>query len=154
MIRPATAEDRAAIEALVERAYVGYVPRVGRRPAPMDDDYGVLIAKGAVSVDERDGRIAGVLVLQAQPAWLLVDNVAVEPELRGRGIGRALLDHAEERARALGLPELRLYTHVTMTENQAIYRHLGWEEYDRRDEGAFSRVFFRRTLASGPCPSR
>jgi predicted GNAT family acetyltransferase len=46
----------------------------------------------------------------------LIDNVAVEPTHRGQGIGRALLQHAEQIATTAGLPELRLYTNAAMVE--------------------------------------
>ncbi len=78
---------------------------------------------------------------------LLVHNVAVTPERQGEGIGRALLDFAADRARGLGLPELRLYTHEAMTENLALYERLGWQEYERRQENGFARVFMRKTLS-------
>lgn len=35
----ARADDVPAMHDVVERAYGGYVERIGRRPAPMDDDY-------------------------------------------------------------------------------------------------------------------
>ena len=39
IIRPATLEDIAQIEAIVEAAYSPYIERIGRKPAPMLDDY-------------------------------------------------------------------------------------------------------------------
>jgi 3'-phosphoadenosine 5'-phosphosulfate sulfotransferase len=38
-IRPAEPADARAIAEIVERAYGGYVERIGLRPGPMDDDY-------------------------------------------------------------------------------------------------------------------
>jgi ribosomal protein S18 acetylase RimI-like enzyme len=112
----------------------------------MDDDYGARIAAGEVSVLEDGERMVGIVVLRRAADHLLVDNVAVTPELQGRGHGRALLAFAEERAAALGVPELRLYTHARMTENIDLYRRLGWREYDRRVEWGFSRVYLRKRL--------
>ncbi|MFX8999726.1 GNAT family N-acetyltransferase, partial [Acinetobacter baumannii] len=43
------------------------------------------------------------------------------PDRQGRGLGRRLIAFADAEARRLGLPEIRLYTHVTMTGNIALY---------------------------------
>ena len=59
VIRRARPEDRAAVEAIVRDAYSIYIPRIGKPPGPMLDDYGKLIAEGAVSVlGDADGSIA------------------------------------------------------------------------------------------------
>jgi ribosomal protein S18 acetylase RimI-like enzyme len=143
--RTATPEDAGDVAALVERAYAIWVPRIGRRPGPMDDDHATEIAAGEVILLEDDeGAIVGVVVWRAEPDHLLVHNVAVEPSRQGEGHGRALLRSAEEEAARLGLPELRLYTHVKMTENIAMYERAGWTEYDRRGDAGFQRVFFRK----------
>ena len=39
-----------------------------------------------------------------------------------------------------------LYTHEKMTENLALYARIGYVEYDRRSQGAFSRVYLRKHL--------
>jgi ribosomal protein S18 acetylase RimI-like enzyme len=147
VIRPAHESEVDAIASLVQRAYEPWVERVGRRPQPMDEDYAELVRSGAVRVAEDRG-IAGVVVFEEGPRHLTVQNVAVAPERQGEGVGRALLDHAEVQARLDGLSELRLYTNVAMRQNINIYRHLGWEEYDRRDDGGFVRVYMRKRVSA------
>ena len=51
---------------------------------------------------------------------------------------------AEQQARKLRLPRLTLYTHEVMTENQAIYAHLGYRETARRTEDGYRRVFMQK----------
>jgi ribosomal protein S18 acetylase RimI-like enzyme len=146
--RPATAADVEAIAALVEAAYVRYVPRLGRRPSPMDDDHAAHVARGEQHViTEGDGAIVGAVVLIPRPDHLFVDNLAVAPQRQGEGLGRVLLDHAEEEARRRGLGELRLYTNVVMTENLAMYPRLGYEETGRETIGPYERVRFVKPLA-------
>jgi galactokinase len=142
-IRPAHADEAAAAEALVQRAYGHYVERIGRRPSPMDDDYAALVAAGEawLLVDEQ---LAGLVVLRTVDDYLLVVNVAVDPERQGEGLGRALLAFADHEARLRGLQELRLFTNVAMTENIALYGRLGWQEFDRTGDGTYSRVHFRK----------
>lgn len=146
MIRQASAADREAIEAIVEAAYAGYVPRIGRRPGPMDEDYGAILDRGDVWVAERDGAVVGLLVLVGEPDGLLIENVAVDPARQGEGIGRALLSHAEGEARARGLGKMRLYTHEKMAENRALYARLGYREINRSSASGFPRVHMDKHL--------
>lgn len=145
-IRPATAADVPAVRDLVATAYAHYVPRIGREPAPMTADYAAVVSAGSAWVAETDGRLAGLVVLVPRPDHLLLENVAVAPGMQGRGVGSLLLAFADERARALGLPEIRLYTHERMTENIAYYPRHGYVETHRSEEHGFQRVFFTKCL--------
>jgi len=127
--RRATPADLPAMRELVEAAYAKYVPRLGMRPIPMDDDYDARVANGEAWVV--GDPIEALVVLEDGDGHLLVDNVAVRPHLQGRGLGRALLAFAEATARERGYRELRLYTNERMTENRALYAHLGWTELAR-----------------------
>ena len=152
MIRRAAPADRATVEAIVGAAYTKYIERIGQPPGPMLDDYAALIAAGAVSVMEEPetGAVAGILVLLPQPDHLLLDNIAVRPDRQGRGIGRRLIAFAEDAALRLALPELRLYTHATMTENIALYRRLGFIETGRGHDAGYDRVFMTKRLKDAP----
>ncbi len=66
--------------------------------------------------------------LTVKPAALYIGKLAVARSYRGRGLARALIDTAEARARALGLPALELQTRVELTENHATFRALGFTE--------------------------
>jgi ribosomal protein S18 acetylase RimI-like enzyme len=147
-IRPAVADDVEAIRDLVDRAYAPWVPIIGMRPGPMEEDYEALVAEGDVFVVDgaEAARVAGLLVLRPDGEALMVENVAVDPAQQGRGLGRTLLDFAEEQARGRGASEMRLYTHERMTSNIELYRRLGWEEYERRESNGFSRVFMRKAV--------
>jgi GNAT superfamily N-acetyltransferase len=72
--------------------------------------------------------------------------VAVLPAAQGRGIGARLLALAEDRARALHVPEIRLYTNAAMTENLAYYPRHGYTQTHRAQQGGFCRVFFRKRV--------
>jgi ribosomal protein S18 acetylase RimI-like enzyme len=147
MIRPATPRDRAAVEDIVRAAYGIYVPRIGKPPGPMLDDYAERIAQGAVSVvEDEDGTISGIIVLLPQADHVLLDNVAVRPRHQGRGLGRRLVAFAEDEARRRGFAELRLYTHETMTENIALYQRLGFVETGRGEQDGYARVFMTKRL--------
>ncbi len=91
-----------AVEAIIEAAYSPYIPRIGRKPGPMLDDYGALIAEGCVHVVVAGGRVQGILVLRPEQDAMLLENIAVAPAAQGRGYGRILLDFAERAAAAGG----------------------------------------------------
>jgi GNAT superfamily N-acetyltransferase len=146
-IRPARAKEADRILSLVRDAYAMYVPRIGREPAPMTDDYAAQIEAGTVWVVVDGGDLAGVIVLEDTPEALQVANVAVRPESQRRGLGRALLSFADDEARRRGYHALILYTNVHMTENIARYPALGYVEVGRGREHGFDRVFFRKELA-------
>jgi ribosomal protein S18 acetylase RimI-like enzyme len=145
-IRPAGADEVDAIRRVVRDAYEIYVPRIGQEPAPMRADYAALTREDAVTVAIDQGAIVGVLVLRPQPDSLLLENVAVAPAEQGRGIGRALIAFAEERARDLNLKTVTLYTNALMIENLALYRGLGYVEVGRRREHGFDRVFLEKLV--------
>jgi ribosomal protein S18 acetylase RimI-like enzyme len=143
-IRPARLDEIDVLHGIVQRAYEMYVSRIGRRPAPMDDDYTALVKSGHVNVAVVCDEPVGLIVEVPQADHLIVENVAVDPAQQGRGIGRALLAHADRAAAQSGLGELRLYTNAAMTENLALYPRLGYRETHRRHEGGFDRVFFSK----------
>ncbi|MEL7937015.1 GNAT family N-acetyltransferase [Pseudomonas delhiensis] len=143
-IRQATPDDAPAIARLVDEAYSPYIPRIGRKPAPMLDDYRQVIAEADVFVCALDGEVAGVLVLHPQGPVVLLENIAVAPAFKGRGIGKALLAFCEDYARARRLEAIELYTNQLMIENIALYTKLGYRETHRATEDGFARVFMRK----------
>jgi len=144
--RRAGPPDAAAVAALVHAAYHHYVERIGITPGPMSDDYQQVVRDYQVTVAEHDAVLAGVIVLRVTGEGFLIDNVAVHPAHRGRGLGRALLGLAEAEARRAGFGSIYLYTHEKMTENLVLYSKIGYAEYDRRRQGGFSRVYLRKHL--------
>jgi ribosomal protein S18 acetylase RimI-like enzyme len=145
-VRPARPADVPAIERIVHDAYLHYVERIGRPPAPMSVDYEQTVRSGSTWVASVDQEVAGVLVLVAAPSHLLIENVAVDPDRQRAGIGTALLHHAELEARRQALTELRLYTNEAMTENLAYYPRRGYQQTHREDDAGFTRVYFSRAV--------
>jgi len=144
--RSAIEADASKVAALVNAAYGHYVERIGSPPRPMSDDYTEVIGSRRVTVAESHGTIVGVIVLTVNDEGFLIDNVAVHPSHRGKGLGKALLEFAEAEARHAGFDSIYLYTHEKMTENLALYSRIGYVEYDRRSQGDFSLVYMRKQL--------
>ena len=151
-LRLALPEEEAAVRALVRAAYAHYVPRIGREPMPMGEDYRARIAAGQawVLLRDSDSVLIGVLVLVDEEDALVIDNVAISGEEQGKGHGRALIAFAEQEAVRRGYRTLRLFTNVKMTENIALYERLGFVETHCAGEHGFQRVFMEKRLPSRP----
>ncbi|MGX1129539.1 ribosomal protein S18 acetylase RimI-like enzyme [Streptomyces glaucescens] len=111
-IRPAVAADIPSVKSVTDAAYHPYVARIGVVPQPMEADHAADVAAGRVFVT--GDPVTGLVVLDAYEDHLFLDSIAVHPDAHGGGVGRRLLRFVDARARALGLPEIRLYTNAMM----------------------------------------
>ena len=90
-------------------------------------------------VAEVDGRLVGFLVLdhrkyaegcESSPVPF-IEGWYVDPDMRGRGVGRALVESAAARARAEGYHEIASDAVITNVDGIATHRALGFEEIER-----------------------
>lgn len=126
-LRLADGRDAAAIRELVRAAYAKWVPLIGREPLPMRADYDEALQRHRLDLLESPTGIAAVLETEARPDCLWIENVAVRPDLHGRGLGRRLLAHADAMAHDHGLRRVRLLTNAAFEANVALYRRVGFE---------------------------
>ena len=126
VLRRAVAADIDAIRALTREAYARWVPILGREPAPMVADVARAVGVNRIDLAEAAGGIVGLIELATEPDCLLIESVAVAPSWQGRGLGRALLAHAEAIAAEVGCGTVRLHTNARMTENIRLYRATGY----------------------------
>ncbi|MEU9478298.1 GNAT family N-acetyltransferase [Streptomyces sp. NPDC048191] len=143
-VRPAVAGDVPAVQAVTDAAYRPYIERIGVVPQPMEADHAANVAAGRVFVTGEP--VDGLVVVEAFAGHLFLDSVAVHPDAHGRGVGRRLLRFVDARARELGLGEIRLYTNALMWENQKIYPKYGYEVVERRVDGPYDRIHYRKLL--------
>jgi ribosomal protein S18 acetylase RimI-like enzyme len=134
-LRRATQADAAIVRDLTRAAYAKWVPLLGREPLPMTVDYDAAVRDHIVDMLHLDGTLAALIEMSPEADHLLIVNVAVSPGSQGHGYGRALLVHAEQLARSLGLDELRLYTSAHLTQNVELYERVGYS-VDRKEEAA------------------
>jgi GNAT superfamily N-acetyltransferase len=113
----------------------------------MDDDYAARCAAGQAFCLIREEAPAALIVLEEKPGHLWIDNVAVEPALKGQGLGRLLMAFAEDEAGRRGFGEIRLLTNALMQSNIALYARLGYAETERRQEKGRARVYMAKRLA-------
>ena len=145
-LRRAVVADAAAIRELTRTAYAKWVPLIGREPKPMTADYAAAVIHHRFDLLHFDGSLAALIETIQEADHLLVENVAVLPAFQGRGLGRRLMAHAEDLARAEGLGEIRLYTNQRFAENVALYRKLGYAIDREEDVGVGIAVHMSKRL--------
>lgn len=163
-LRRAGLADAATITALTDAAYRPWIPIIGREPGPMGDDIAALLSAPGTEVWIADlpgrpietppgdgpgqaaGQAAGLVILMSEPDHVLLHSVAVAPVAQGTGLGRRLMRFVDARALELGQTQVRLYTHVKMARNIALYGRLGYQETERRVDEGFSRVFMAKQI--------
>jgi ribosomal protein S18 acetylase RimI-like enzyme len=146
-LRLALHDDVPAIEDIVRAAYTHYISVIGRKLGPMLDDYTVLVANGRVFVAEMNGTAQGILVLIPQDDAMLLDNIAVAPPAQGQGLGKYMLQFAENVSVKRGYSAIRLYTHEMMIENIRLYKRIGYFETHRVEEKGLRRVYMLKRLS-------
>ena len=131
-VRPARPDDLAAIERLLVASGL-----------PLD---GVPDALPTFVVAEHEARLVGVAGLEVCCADALLRSVAVAPEWRSRGLGRALVTRVIADAEARGIDALYLLT----TTAERYFPSFGFERIEREQVPADVRgtAEFR-----GACPA-
>ena len=142
-IRKAEAGDSVGLQACMEAAYAPYTSRMrGKHLPPMDIDYSLEIKNFPCWVADINGTVAGGIIMMFEKEYASIANIAVHPEFQGMGLGAGLMDFAISKAKEMNYSELRLATHVLLTENISLYLHLGWSEIARDD----LRVYFNKEI--------
>ena len=126
LIRQAVMGDLDVVRTITADAYLPYEATIGIVPLPALEDYRTRIARGEVWLLDSDGGIAGLIVIEEKLDCVLIFSIAVRPDLHGLGHGQTLLGFAEQRAREIGVAEVRLYTNQHMVRNIAIYTLAGF----------------------------
>ena len=146
--RRATTGDVDAIEALVDAAYRPWVPILGCPPLPMRADYAAAVRAHRIDLLHIGPKLAALIELATASDHLAIVNLAVAPAFQKRGLGRALLAHAEAVARDAGFSEVRLYTNVLMASNIALYRSVGFEAVHEEPNAAGMALHMAKLVAT------
>jgi predicted N-acetyltransferase YhbS len=123
-IRMATPTDAAAAERVEEEAFAT-VRSIYRPNAAAHANRFAIAPTLERLVAEVDGRIVGTVRFGVFGDRLRVIGLAVLPELRRRGVARALVEELARVAKLKGCRALGLYT-VTKTGNVPVFERLGF----------------------------
>ena len=123
-------ETRAAIDAILDEEAIN----AGH---PFTEEQLVFVA-------EEGGEMLGGLAATLNNQWMHVDLLAIQPQARGRGVGRQLLAEAETLARARGMVGVWLDTHGFQAPEY--YPKLGFIEFGRIEDQppGHTRRFFQK----------
>ena len=139
LIRIALQSEIAELSQLIDAAlapFRGKVPdEVLRRYIAYARDIGGRWEDGEVWVAEVDGDIIGTVTLvnASSGGWASIQTLAVRPSMRGRGVGRRLIDHSIACARQRGVSEIRLVTGEFMIAARRLYESMGFSRCAERD---------------------
>jgi ribosomal protein S18 acetylase RimI-like enzyme len=144
-IREATAGDRAFILALADRLADFDRPPWRSAEEIADADRLALAAQldapspqHALFVAELEGRAAGCLLMWTLEDYFLQEHhahvsvIAVHDDMQRRGVGRALMEHAEAWARARGHRRITLSVFESNRRAQRLYEEAGFAVEMRR----------------------
>jgi putative acetyltransferase len=155
IVRRAVVEDAEALA----RVYAAVVPEgfLGAQP-PVDVAARTERVREMISADgpeaawvlEEDGQIVGEAGVTARVSGVLSLGMAILPEARGRGGGRALLEAVIEHARGCGAHKVDLEVWADNARAIALYATAGFEvEGVRRDHYRWLDGSLRSTLIMG-----
>jgi phosphinothricin acetyltransferase len=97
--------------------------------------------------------VVACAIFTLKPPVLYLGKLAVAEDARGRGLARALVELACDRARAMGQKAVELGTRVELTGNQRAFEAMGFEEVAREAHPGFDRptaIVYRRFVRPLP----
>jgi ribosomal protein S18 acetylase RimI-like enzyme len=147
MIRLATTDDASVMHRIATLAYGKYTNRLDRPPLPMSYDYEQITKEKNTYVLVDASSVVGMVTYIPHADHVLLRNLAILPELQGRGYGRTLVEFVESEATKRNLVEVRLWTRAEMSENISMYERLGYTVTSRATVDGYARVYFAKQLA-------
>lgn len=134
--RPATRDDLPRVVELIADDAVAAARTGSFGPAHLAGFEAIeASANDELVVAELDGEVVGTMQLTFVPGIsrngatrLLVEAVRVDARLRGRGLGRALMEHAHARGRERGCALAQLTSDKERPDAHRFYRSLGYAQ--------------------------
>jgi GNAT superfamily N-acetyltransferase len=97
-------------------------------------------------IAELDGAIVGsVFIVRHNDHAAKLRMLYVEPEARGHGVGRKLVEEALTFARSAGYSDVLLWTNPILAAAGRIYETVGFKKIEERSEPAFGVEFVSQT---------
>lgn len=126
MLRQAILDDIDALVALENRCFVS--DKLSRRRF----HYMLTKANASIIVDAEDGRLRGyvLLLFSRGTSMTRLYSIAVDPALKGKGIGSGLITAAEDAAIAHDCVSMRLEVRKDNAASLALFQRHGYRQFD------------------------
>ncbi len=102
--------------------------------------------RGYFLVAVLDGEDAGCGGIKFFDNFAEVKRMWVDPERRGEGLGRRILEELENVAAEAGYSRIRLDTHDSLDEAKGLYLRAGYREIPRYNENPYAQRWFEKKL--------
>ena len=139
LVRDARADELDQVASMMRDAYLEYQAHfpadVWERYARNIMDVRSRLDVSELIVAERNGHVVGSVALYPNvvnaeqgwpPGWAGVRLLAVDPDARGQGIGRVLMDECLRRSRQRRSPAVGLHTSDIMKVARGLYERMGF----------------------------
>jgi ribosomal protein S18 acetylase RimI-like enzyme len=140
-LREATEADVETVASLVRAAFEEYRGR-------LDPPSGAHAETAATVRDKmKSDRIilafaedvpAGCVFYRPGEGHLYFFRLAVLPRYRRQGLGQLMIEQVEQRARAMGLPRLRLGVRIVLDRQRAYYERLGYRVVESASHSGYT----------------
>jgi ribosomal protein S18 acetylase RimI-like enzyme len=129
-------QEAAELAALYERAWAGCEAALDRRlvedqQASLEDVQSWLAGGFEIYKTSYDGQLVGAVRCSFPSTTCHVDRLAVDPEMRRRGYGHSLVDHAVGRARRAGVTRVWVQLSPKLEEAMALFHRIGFRDAGR-----------------------
>jgi predicted N-acetyltransferase YhbS len=133
-------DDLAEIVALIHRAFEQYRGKLEPESGALTESVESLrkrLEKNRLFLAEDDGRISGAVFATQKGDAVYLDRLAVDPEVRCRGIARRLIEAVEAHAHATGAARITLGVRLALQHNIDYFRRWGFVETGRQTHDGF-----------------
>jgi ribosomal protein S18 acetylase RimI-like enzyme len=130
VLREAVDEDVPTLLRIMHVAFEEYVGRLDPPSAAHTETIAAIrkrLSEGSAVLALIDDEAVGFAFYQPQGSHLYFSRLSVMPAHRRRGIGRALIDYVEDRARERRFQGVRLGVRVQLPELKDRYERLGYQ---------------------------
>jgi GNAT superfamily N-acetyltransferase len=149
-IRMTVLDDASSIASLLARSFAeyesSYTPEAFAATISTPDRIRDRIGEGPVWLALRNEIVVGTLSAIARGDALYLRGMAIDPEARGDGIGRALLECAEEYAIRNGFERLFLSTTPFLKSAIRLYERYGFSRSNEKSDDLFGTPLFTMVM--------